>query len=315
MSRFGGLFRQLVMDMNEIVITGATGVLGRRAVRGLVQAGHRVGGITRSARGRRLLEGLGARVIEADVFDQASMTDAFAGADVVVNLLTHIPPAHRLATPGAWAENDRLRGEASAAVARAAGAAGAGRLVQESLAFVYADGAGAWLDEDAPVAGGGTTSTALIAEANAMELYAGDTVVLRFGLFIGPDSHLNQADVENARRAGISPSLGPRDAYRPTLWLDDAGAAVAAALEAPAGIYNVADEDPPTRAEIDAALAAVVGRDALRPAMDDVPPVFEPVARSQRVCSRRLREASGWVPRVRGGTEGWRLITERLLAA
>ena len=314
MSRFGGLSRQLGMQTNEIVVTGATGVVGRRAVSELAAAGHLVAGVTRSARGRRLLEGLGARVIEADVFDRPSMTDAFAGADVVVNLLTHIPRADRMATPGAWDENDRVRREASAVIAGAAQAAGARRLVQESLAFVYADGGDAWLDEDAPLAATGTTATALIAEANAAELFAGDTIVLRFGLFVGPDSQLTQADVGNAR-AGISPSLGRRAAYRPTLWLDDAGTAVAAALGAPAGTYNVADEDPPTRAEIDAALAAVVGRDALRPALDEVPPILEPGSRSQRVCSRRLREAAGWRPRVRAGTDGWRLITEGLLAA
>jgi nucleoside-diphosphate-sugar epimerase len=138
--------------------------------------------------------------------------------------------------------------------------------------------------------------------------------VLRFALFIGPDSDLTQSDVE-AARAGISPSLGRRDAYRPTVWLDDAGAAVAAALAAPAGIYNVADDEPPTAAEIDAALAAAVGRSTLRPAIDEVPPGAEPMARSQRVSNRRLRDATGWAPRVRGGTDGWRLITQARLAA
>ena len=300
--------------MSEIAITGATGVIGGRAVRALLEEGHRVSGVTRSARSRQLLEDLGACAVEADVFDPFSLTEAFAGADTVVNLLTHIPSADGMAVPGAWDENDRLRRQASAAIARAACAAGAGRLVQESLAFVYSDGGAAWLDEDARVVGGGTTSTALIAEANAMELFAGDTVVLRFGLFIGPDSTLTRASVEDAR-AGISPSVGRREAYRPTVWLDDAAAAVGAALRAPAGLYNVADENPPTRSEIDAALAAAVGRDGLRPAMDEVPPIFEPVARSHRLCSRRLREATGWVPRVRGGTDGWRLITEELVAA
>src|SRR5215207_526933 len=221
------------MDSN-IVITGATGVVGRRAVRELVAAGHRVTGVVRSPRGRRLVEGLGAQAVDADVFDHDSLTSAFAGAGAVVNLLTHIPGADRMATPGAWDENDRLRREASAAIARAAEAAGAHRLVQESLAFLYADG-------------------------------------------------------------------GDR-------WLDDAATAVAAALRVPAGIYNVVDADPPTRAKIDAGLAAAVGRDALRPALDKVPPEFEPIARSQRVSSRRLHEASGWTPRVRGGTDGWQRI-------
>lgn len=290
-------------------------MLGFRVATELLAAGHRVAGVTRSDRGAQLLERLGARPVEADVFDATSLAAAFAGADGVVNLLTHIPPADRMAAPGAWDENDRLRREASAAVARAAQDAGAGRFVQESVAFVYADGRDAWLDEEAPVADNVRTSTALIAEANATELFAGDTVVLRFGLFIGPDSELTQEDVEQARR-GISPPVGPRDAYRPTLWLDDAGTAVAAALGAPAGVYNVADEDPPTRREIDAALAAVVGRDALlAPLTEALPPAFELMARSQRVSSRRLREATGWVPRVRGGVDGWSLVVERLWAA
>ncbi len=139
------------MSNQDIVITGATGVVGRRAIRELLAAGHRVTGVTRSARGRQRIEALGARAIEADVFDQDAMTAAFAGADAVVNLLTHIPAADRMALPGAWDENDRLRRDASAAIAGAAQAAGARRLVQESLAFLYADGGDAWLGEDAPV--------------------------------------------------------------------------------------------------------------------------------------------------------------------
>ena len=99
------------------------------------------------------------------------------------------------------------------------------------------------------------------------------------------------------------------------MWIDDAAAAVAAALNAPAGTYNVADADPPTRAEIDAALAGAVGRSGLRAVIQEIPPALEPVARSQRVSSRRLREMTGWKPRVRGGTEGWSLIVAEGMAA
>jgi UDP-glucose 4-epimerase len=289
--------------MNEIVITGSTGVIGRRAVRELIAAGHRVTGVTRSARGRERLESLGASAVEADVFDEASLLRAFDGADTVINLLTHVPSADRMADPAAWAENDRVRTEASAAIARAAQAAGVQRLVQESIAFVYADGGDAWLDEDAPVAGGGVTTTALTAEGNARELFGGDTVVLRFGLFMGPDSGSAVAALE-AAHGGASVAAGPPGAYRPTLWLDDAAAAIAAAVRVPAGTYNVADADPPTNAEIDAALAAVAGVEALRTR----PPQDSPLARSQRVSSRRLREASGWAPRMRAGTEAWARI-------
>jgi nucleoside-diphosphate-sugar epimerase len=286
--------------MNKIVITGSTGVIGRRAARELLAAGYHVTGVTRSAAGRELLEGLGARAVEADVFDEASLRRAFAGADAVVNLLTHIPPVERMPEPSAWEENDRVRTEASAAIARAARAAGVRRLVQESIAFVYADGGDAWLEEDAPVAGGGVTTTALTAERNARELFHGDTVVLRFGLFLGPDSESSQAALQ-AAGGGSSLAVGPPGAYRPTVWLDDAAAAIAAALRAPAGTYNVADTEPATNAEIDGALAAAVGVRALRARS----PQDGPLARSQRVSSRRLREVGGWTPHVRAGTESW----------
>ena len=272
-------------------------------MRQLLANGDRVTGVTRSASGRALLAGLGARAVEAGVYDETSLREAFHGADAVINLLTKIPSPDRMPDPTAWKENDRLRVDASAAIARAAQAAGAERLVQESIAFVYADGGDDWLDEDAPVAGGGVTTTALTAERNARELFEGDTVVLRFGLFMGPDSESTLAALEAARR-GTSVALGPAGAYRPMVWLDDAAAAVAAALRAPAGTYNVADADPATTAEIDAALAAAVGVSSLRLGE----PRDVPQARSQRVSSRRLQDKGGWAPRVRAATDIWKRV-------
>jgi UDP-glucose 4-epimerase len=297
------------MGMSEnITITGATGVIGRRAVRELVAAGHRVTGVTRSPRGRAILSALGARPVDGDVYDERSLARAFAGADVVVNLLTHIPAAERMHLPEAWAQNQRLRTEASATIARAASAADARRLVQESVALLYADGGDRLLDEDAPLDPSGVVSASLVAERNAAA-FAGDTVVLRFGIFIGPDSELTQADLARARM-GLSPLAGAREAYAPTVWLDDAGSAVAAALRVPPGAYNVVDDDPPTRAEIDAALAAQVGTELVARAGDG-----GAMDRSLRVSNRRLRELGGWAPAVRGGTDGWRLVAGEPVAA
>ena len=121
---------------------------------------------------------------------------------------------------------------------------------------------------------------------------------------MGPDSGVGPG-CAGRLLTGAPPSRPGRPrAYLPTLWLDDAAAAIAAAVRAPAGTYNVADADPPTNAEIDAALAAVAGVEALRTR----PPQDTPLARSQRVSSRRLREASGWAPRMRAGTEAWARI-------
>src|SRR6187200_1235453 len=97
----------------NITITGATGVVGRRAVRELVAAGHEVTGVTRSPRGRAIMLALGARPADADVFDAAMLAGTFTHADVVLNLLPHTPPAARMHLPEAWKENTRLRAESS----------------------------------------------------------------------------------------------------------------------------------------------------------------------------------------------------------
>ncbi len=303
--------------MSDIIITGATGAIGRRVVRELVDNGRQVTGITRSRAGAERLEALGARAVEASPFDAAALRRAFDGAGAVVNLLTHIPPVAAMSQPGAWTENDRLRREASAAIGAAAAAAGAGRLVQESIALVYADGGDAWLDEDAPVEAADVTAAALVAEDHALRALPGAAVVLRFGVFMGPDSDQTLAQLAQAR-LGLSTRVAAGNAYVPTVWLDDAASAVVAALDVPAGIYNVADDDPPTSDEIDAALAAAVGREALHAPVvppGPLPATLRALAPSRRVSNRRLRAASGWAPRVRAGVDGWALVAPRPVAA
>jgi nucleoside-diphosphate-sugar epimerase len=80
-----------------------------------------------------------------------------------------------------------------------------------------------------------------------------------------------------------------------------AAAVVVAATRSPGGTYNVVDDEPLTRAELDDVLAAAVGRERLRP-MPNLPvrllgDKLDHVVRSHRVSNRALREATGWTPR------------------
>lgn len=68
-----------------------------------------------------------------------------------INLATKIPSPSQAARRSAWAENDRIRSEASRNLVEAALAAGAGRFVQESIAFIYPDCGDRWIDEDVPL--------------------------------------------------------------------------------------------------------------------------------------------------------------------
>ncbi|RAU97370.1 NAD(P)H-binding protein [Mycolicibacter senuensis] len=60
----------------RIFFAGASGVIGRRLVPMLVQAGHTVGAMTRSAAKADGLAFLGAQPIICDVFDRPGLTSA-----------------------------------------------------------------------------------------------------------------------------------------------------------------------------------------------------------------------------------------------
>ncbi|GMV59867.1 MAG: hypothetical protein AMXMBFR72_29600 [Betaproteobacteria bacterium] len=300
----------------NLFVTGGTGVVGRRAIPLLARAGHRITAVARSAQKAALLQRLGALPVRLDLFDRRALCKAVPGHDAVINLATHIPPSTaRLLLPGAWRENDRIRRVASANLVDAALAASVQRFVQESFAPVYPDHGDAWIDESTPLQP--ARFNASVADAEAAARRFGDagrtSVVLRFAAFYGPDAYQTR-DMINAVRRGWAPLPGRADAFFSSISHDDAASAVVAALALPAGIYNVSDDEPLTRGEVAAALAAVLG----------VPPpralpgwltaltgsLGELMSRSLRISNRRIRAESAWAPKYRSLREGWRAVVQ-----
>src|SRR5437016_299297 len=152
----------------RVFVAGATGVLGTAAVRRLVAGGHEVTGIARSPERGRALAATGATPVDVDLFDVDGVRRALEDHDVVCNLATRIPVGMAAMRGSAWRENDRLRTEGSAVLAKAAADCGTLRLIQESVAFVYADGGERWVTEESPVAATGLLRSAPEATQNAM---------------------------------------------------------------------------------------------------------------------------------------------------
>jgi nucleoside-diphosphate-sugar epimerase len=288
----------------KIFVAGGTGVIGRRAVAQLLEAGHEVSVLARSDTKAAALRAAGATPVAASLFDAAALTEAVAGHDVVMNLATHIPPVSKAAKASAWHENDRIRTEGSRNLVDAALAAGASRYVQESIAFIYPDSGDRWIDEAVPHIDSPFTASVAAAEHAAQRFTEGGGVgvVLRFGQFYAAEAPHTQVMMKAARR-GWMMLPGAPDAYAVEINADDAASAVVAALAVPPGIYNVADDEPLTRAEIAEVLAAVVGRKKLRM----IPTFAQRLAAkkapnmvtSQRVSNRAFKTASGWQPRYR----------------
>ena len=295
----------------RIFITGSTGVIGKRVIPQLIGLGHAVTAVIHAAHKRADVERAGATAVEADLFDRASLTQVMEGHDVVINLATHIPRSSlSMFMRSAWRENDRIRSQGAANIAKVAATCGVERLIQESFAPVYPDRGDAWIDEAVPIEPVRYNRSVADAESAVASFtrQGGVGVVLRFAAFYGPDAQQVKDLVRFVRR-GFAPLVGPSESYISSVSHDDAARAVVAALAVPAGIYNVSDDEPVRHREYVDALA-----DALHAPHPRLPPpwtaalagsVGKMLARSVRISNRKLRDASDWAPVFPSVREGW----------
>jgi nucleoside-diphosphate-sugar epimerase len=301
----------------RILITGATGVIGRRVIPALQARGHEITAVARSAARLTALAKPGIATLSLDLFDPPAVRQALRGHDVVINLATHVPPNSRAFLPGAWRQMDRVRREGSAIIADAASAVGARRYIQESFAPIYPDGGANWVTEATPPRAAHYNRSVLDAEASAMRFAnsGGTAVILRFAFFYGPNDAFSDQLITMAR-AGWLPLLGRPDAYFPMVTHDDAAAAVVAAVEAPAGTYNVVDDQPYTHRGIADALGRILDTRAPRLLPAWVAKLGgslgETLARSLRISNAKLRGATRWTPSVPNVEDGLRRVVAAL---
>ncbi|HWE68752.1 MAG TPA: NAD(P)-dependent oxidoreductase [Acidimicrobiales bacterium] len=295
----------------RVLVVGGTGVAGSAAVPALVAAGHDVTVTVRGPAKADQVRAWGATTLAVDVFDPVAVRGGVDGQEAVCNLSTHIPSLSRAGLPGAWRENDRLRRQVSANLVGAALETDCRRFVQESIGFVYPDRGDRWIGEDTEPAPTSVTQSALDAEAKVARFgQAGRIgVVLRFAQFYGPGSVHSAQTVQLAARFGIGPFPGDPDGFSSWIHRDDLGPAVVSALEAPAGIYNLGDDEPIRRGELHALFAEELGRRRLREVGKWVSRLggrkVEAITRSQRLSNAAFKAATGWAPRVGSAREGW----------
>lgn len=214
-----------------VFLAGAAGAVGRRLVPLLVAAGHRVVGTTRSAERAQALVAAGVEPAVVDVFDAAALSVAVSAArpNIVIHQLTDLPygldPARM---DEALVRNARLRVDGTRNLVAAARAAGARRLIAQSIGWLYAPGREPHTEDD-PLEGarpGAVTLDGVLAlERQVLDAAPLDGVVLRYGMFHGPGTG-------SAERPG-APARVHVDAA--------AQAALLAIDRARPGIYNIAE--------------------------------------------------------------------------
>jgi nucleoside-diphosphate-sugar epimerase len=189
----------------RIFFAGATGVIGRELLPMLVAAGHEVTAISRSEGKLAALEEAGATAVLADAYDAEGLREAAVAArpELVMHQLTDLPDD--AAEIGDAAENARIRDEGTANLIAAARAAGAERLLAQSIAWTPRGG-----DEGR--------------EAFEAQVLDFGGVVLRYGQFYGPGTYYEDVPPE-------PPRVTVPEAARRTLNL----------LEAPSGVVEIVE--------------------------------------------------------------------------
>lgn len=303
----------------RIFVAGATGVLGQPTVKLLVAAGHGVRGTARGEEKSQLLRSLGAEPVAVDLFDANAVKEAIAGSEAVIHIATKIPTITKMRGRGNWKENDRLRREATKNLVDGALAAGAQTFIAESITFIYADGGDRWLDENAPMklAWSALDSTLdLERETQRFSEGGGKAVVLRFGLFYAPyaASTIDSVKMMKRRMFGV---IGRGENYFSSIHVDDAAAALVAALNAPGGTYNVVEDNPMSQADYATAFADELHLPKPRkfPRWLGKLVMGGPanyILNSTRVSNKKFKETTGWAPKYPSVREGFREVAETM---
>ncbi|WP_118082931.1 NAD(P)-dependent oxidoreductase [Streptomyces sp. CC0208] len=290
----------------NILLAGASGVLGRHIARALTDAGHKVTGLGRG-------EGNGVR---ADLMDRDALLRAVDGEhfDTVVHAATALrkpPVRHR-----DMYATDALRTEGTAHLIEAARATGARRFVTESMVFGYGYGdfGDQPITEDDEFGPRGTDpelerhlAGMRVKEQLTFGAPGLEGVALRFGLFYGPGG--TDALLPLLRKRQLP---APADHGRALPWVEltDAARAVAAAVEhGRAGqAYNIADRTP---MGFRAHLLCVAAEFGLPKPMSVPLWLTRPMgyahtmfSSSMRVSARKAERELGWTPVYPSGRAG-----------
>lgn len=169
---------------------------------------------------------------------------------------------------------------------------------------VYGDAAGAWVDETSPT---GTGRRSARAAADSEWLARGARVFRLPGIYGPGRSVLDRIRSGRAHRVDLPGQVFSR------VHVDDIVAGVLAAAFAPAGAYNLADDEPASQNAVVDYGCALLGL-APPPLIASDDPALPPMARgfyaeNRRVANGKAKRMLGWTPRYPDYRAGLRALS------
>jgi nucleoside-diphosphate-sugar epimerase len=296
-----------------VLVTGATGFLGRAVTAALERAGHHL------RPGARVVpteeSGGTAWVGYGEVGPDTRWEAALAGVDTVVHLagLAHLPD--EMAARAAETFH-RVNVEGTARLAETAAGSGVRRLVLMSSALVHGHKSPGrpFTEEDAPAPETAYARSKLESETRLRAAASTSTqwVILRPPMVYGPGARGNFGRLVRLVRAGVPLPLAAATAPKSFIGLDNLADAVVRSVEHPDAanqVFLVADAEPTSTVGLVQLIAAALGR---RPWTPYVPPAllrgaFSLLGRErdiQRLLdpleldTGRIRDLLGWSPPI-----------------
>lgn len=302
----------------KVLLAGASGAIGRPLTARLLEAGHELVATTTTEARAAALRAAGAEAVVLDGLDAAALRDAVARAEpeVIVNQLTALSAPLNPRRYDRWlAQTNRLRTEATATLLEAGRAAGARRVVVQSVSFITAAQGPPVLDEEAPPNpdAPGQVEPTLAMERMVAQAPGLEGLVLRYGYFYGPGTSLGpggqQTEMVRKRRL---PLIGSGAGVWSFIHVDDAAAATVAALErGGTGVLNVVDDAPAPMREWLPGLARAIGAPPPRRVpvwlgrLAGGPLVVHTATAMRGASNARARERLAWQPARPSWREGF----------
>ncbi|GFZ60656.1 dTDP-glucose 4,6-dehydratase [Pseudomonas amygdali pv. eriobotryae] len=201
----------------KVFVAGASGVIGKALLKLLVAADYSVYGATRRAEKVKDIEATGATAVVVDVYDAERLNQELVRIQpwAVIHQLTDLP---RGLSPELMAKavenNARIRTEGTRNLVAAARAAGATRLIAQSIAWAYRPGETPYLetcplDVEAQGSRGVSVGGVAALEQQVLSEPALNGTILRYGQLYGPDTGTDEptgtspVHVQAAARAAL----------------------------------------------------------------------------------------------------------------
>ena len=249
----------------RVFVTGATGVVGRHLVPGLIAAGHQVTATTRTPGKATTLRAAGAVPVVLDGLDRDAVIGAVRAAtpDVIVHQMTALADMGSLRNlDKEFAVTNELRTRGTDNLLAAAAEAGTRRFIAQGYTGWPNERSGGPVKTEADPLGpppptGARTLAAISHLEEAVPRSVPEGLVLRYGSFYGPGASMPM--IALVRRRQLPVIGGGTGIWSFCETRDAASATVAAVERGDPGIYNVTDDEPAPVSQWLPYLAGVAG--------------------------------------------------------